>query len=133
MEKLNDLEQIQKTILSLRKLIQSMSFRVDAEEAYQEFIRNASVLYSLILEDALTNVDASIDGLIIIPDGSLWLTPSETLLYDQASTNRVNFGTDNLPYLLKKILIFGECPDGLPRGIRQKFSDLKDRKSDFLG
>lgn len=104
-EKLNDLQQIQETILALRELIQSMSFRVDAQGAYQEFIRNASVLYSLILEDPISNINASVDELIIIPDGPLWLIPFEILLYDQASSNQVNFGTDNLPYLLKKYAI----------------------------
>lgn len=101
-ERLNDLDQIQETVLSLRELIQSMSFRTDASSAYQNFVRDASVLYSLVLEAPLKNLDSTIDELIIIPDGPLWLVPFEILLDDQAATNQVNFGTENLPYLLKK-------------------------------
>lgn len=101
-ERLNDLEQIQETVLSLRELIQSMSFRTDAQSAYQNFVRDASVLYSLVLEAPLKNLDSTVDELIIIPDGPLWLIPFEILLDDQATTTQVSFGTENLPYLLKK-------------------------------
>lgn len=101
-ERLNDLDQIQETVLSLRELIQSMSFRTDASSAYQNFVRDASVLYSLVLEAPLKNLNPTIDEIIIIPDGPLWLVPFEILLDDQATTDQVNFGTDNLPYLLKK-------------------------------
>lgn len=101
-ERLNDLDQIQETVLSLRELIQSMSFRTDAQSAFQNYVRDASVLYSLILEAPLKNLDSAIDELIIIPDGSLWLIPFEILLDEQAATDQVNFGTENLPYLLKK-------------------------------
>ncbi|MFK8007440.1 MAG: CHAT domain-containing protein [Saprospiraceae bacterium] len=101
-ERLNDLDQIQETVLSLRELIQSMSFRTDAQTAYQNFVRDASVLYSLVLEAPLKNLDPTVDELIIIPDGPLWLVPFEILLDDQATTNQVNFGSENLPYLLKK-------------------------------
>ena len=101
-ERLNDLNQIRETVLSLRELIQSMSFRMDAQGAYQNYVRDASVLYSLVLEAPLKNLDSSIEELIIIPDGPLWLVPFEILLDDQASTDQVNFGTKNLPYLLKK-------------------------------
>ncbi|MFK7776328.1 MAG: CHAT domain-containing protein, partial [Saprospiraceae bacterium] len=101
-ERLNDLDQIQETVLSLRELIQSMSFRTDAQSAYQNFVRDASVLYSLVLEAPLKNLDPTVDELIIIPDGQLWLAPFEILLDDQAATDQVNFGSENLPYLLKK-------------------------------
>lgn len=101
-ERLNDIDQIQETVLSLRELIQSMSFRTDASSAYQNFVRDASVLYSLVLEAPLKNLTSTVDELIIIPDGPLWLVPFEILLDNQAATNQVNFGTDNLPYLLKK-------------------------------
>ncbi len=101
-ERLNDLDQIQETVLSLRELIQSMSFRTDAQSAYQNFVRDASVLYSLVLEAPLKNLDSTVDDLIIIPDGPLWLVPFEILLDDQATTDQVNFGSNNLPYLLKK-------------------------------
>ena len=101
-ERLNDLDQIQETVLSLRELIQSMSFRTDAQSAYQNFVRDASVLYSLVLEAPLKNLDPTVDELIIIPDGPLWLVPFEILLDDQAATDQVNFGSENLPYLLKK-------------------------------
>lgn len=101
-EKLNDLDQIQETVLSLRELIQSMSFRTDAQGAYQNYVRDASILYSLVLEAPLKNLNPSVDELIIIPDGPLWLVPFEILLDDQATTNQVNFGIENLPYLLKK-------------------------------
>ncbi len=104
-ERLNDLRQIQETILSLRELIQSMSFRTDAQNAYQNYVRDASVLYSLVLEAPLKNLDSTIDELIIIPDGPLWLVPFEILLDDQAATDQVNFGTENLPYLLKKYAV----------------------------
>ncbi len=104
-EQLNDLDQIQETVLSLRELIQSMSFRTDAQGAYQNFVRDASVLYSLVLEAPLKNLDSTVDELIIIPDGPLWLVPFEILLDDQAANNQVNFGTDNLPYLLKKFAL----------------------------
>ena len=85
-ERLNDLNQIRETVLSLRELIQSMSFRMDAQGAYQNYVRDASVLYSLVLEAPLKNLDSSIEELIIIPDGPLWLVPFEILLDDQAST-----------------------------------------------
>ena len=101
-EQLDDIEQIKETVLSIRTLIQSMSFRTDAQGAYDNFVRDASNLYSLVLESPLKNVEQSVEDLIIIPDGALWLVPFEIMLYDRAATGEVNFGTDNLPYLLNK-------------------------------
>ena len=101
-EQLEDIEQIEETVLSIRNLIQSMSFRTDAQMAYEDFVRDASNLYSLVLESPLKNIDSSIEDLIIIPDGALWLVPFEIMLYDRAAKGEVDFGTNNLPYLLNK-------------------------------
>ncbi len=101
-EQLEDVEYIKETVLSIRKQIQSMSFRTDEQTDYENFVRDASSLYSLVLESPLKNIDSSVENLIIIPDGALWLMPFEIMLYDQATTNEVNFSTNNLPYLLNK-------------------------------
>jgi len=50
----------------------------------------------------MQHVSTSIDEVIFIPDGALWLVPFEMMLYEKAASGEVNFGTENLPYLLKK-------------------------------
>ena len=104
-ETLEDLDQIEDRVLALRTEIQSLNFKKDAEQSFREFTRNASVLYSLTLESALERIDESIEELIIIPDGALWLIPFELLLYDQAASASVDFGLENMSYLLTKYAV----------------------------
>ena len=80
-ERLEDIDLITQKVLSIRQVIQSLSFRTDARGAYQNFIRDASSLYSLALGKPLEHLDNSIDELIIIPDGALWLVPFEMILH----------------------------------------------------
>ncbi len=104
-ETLEDVDQIEDRVLALRTEIQSLNFKKDAEQSFREFTRNASVLYSLTLESPLERIDDTIDELIIIPDGALWLIPFELLLYDQAASAAVDFGIDNMSYLLTKYAV----------------------------
>lgn len=103
--RLEDQDQLQENILALRQHIQARTFKKDAEAAFRYFGNKASLIYSSALEKALAPLDKSIQSLVIIPDGPLWLIPFELLLYDAPTSQNISFSPDNLPYLLNKYAI----------------------------
>ena len=104
-EKLEDLDALQKSILFLREDIQAQTFKKDAEKAFNTFTSKSTMVYSIALEKALSPINKNTKELIIIPDGVLWLIPFEILLYDQVKKTEPNFSPDQLPYLLNKYSI----------------------------
>ncbi len=104
-ERIEDIDQINKSVFTLREDIQSQNFKSNAEESFTTFIKNSSLIYGYALEKSLAHVDKNIDHLIIIPDGSLWLIPFELLLHEGAESSEIDFSTSNLPYLINKYSI----------------------------
>jgi len=76
-------------------LIQNQS-----QEAFDIFTGSASELYTILLKQALEDLDADISHLKIIPDTELNYIPFDVLLTEQHVKATINYAT--LPYLLKK-------------------------------
>ena len=105
-EKIEEVEQLRYSVLALRKDIQSQHFKTNATQSFETFTTNASLIYGLALEESLAHVDQEIQELIIIPDDALWLVPFDLLLYDKVKNKKdINFGPQQLPYLLNKFAI----------------------------
>ncbi len=104
-ERLENLKQVNSSVLKLREDIQSQDFKKDAQKSFDNFTKNAGLIYGLALDKSLSHVDETIEELIIIPDGSLWLVPFELLLFDPVENKAIDFSPHNLPYLINKYAI----------------------------
>ena len=88
------------TVAFHRSLTKPELIQENLQQAFQKYNRQSYRLYQLVVEQAIQSLPASINQLIIVPDGQLNIIPFEVLTDQMVSTSSIDFA--QLPYLFKK-------------------------------
>lgn len=88
----------------IRKILSQSPNSKTAEKDFSSYTQQAYYLYQQLVAPAIKDKD-QINRLIIIPESSLSFIPFEALLTQDHTTEKINYTTKQLTYLLEKYII----------------------------
>lgn len=124
-------ESFDSTVIQLREIIRNPPSSQRVTQSFQEYKYSSYQLYQWLLQDALYQVPAAVNKLIIVPDGKLNLVPFEILLQEEPKSSLRLFDS-SLSYLFKDFQISYSYSASLLTKSKNDHSSSKAEKL-FLG